>query len=148
MCFHEKAVRSRWCLSPVLKCSVGTLRALCTIACDALAKPAGACCFLEGTLEFASASGTCQKKKHKKYYLIQLEIGIGFEYTLNRCVLVIYNEKIIRVFGTFHPHIKTKGDNIMNKKILFITQSSNDCSRLHVLTYFISAFNLASGQSR
>ena len=33
MCFHEKAVRSRWCLSPVLKCSAGTLRALCTIAC-------------------------------------------------------------------------------------------------------------------
>ena len=29
MCFHEKAVRSRWCLSPVLKCSVGTLGALC-----------------------------------------------------------------------------------------------------------------------
>ena len=29
MCFHEKAVQSRWCLSPVLKCSVGTLGALC-----------------------------------------------------------------------------------------------------------------------
>ena len=39
----EQAVWNRWCLSPVLKCSVGTLRALCTIACDALAKAAGAC---------------------------------------------------------------------------------------------------------
>ena len=29
MCLHEQAVQSRWCLSPVLKCSVGTLRALC-----------------------------------------------------------------------------------------------------------------------
>ncbi len=27
--FHEKAVQRRWCLSPVLKCSVGTLGALC-----------------------------------------------------------------------------------------------------------------------
>ncbi len=33
MCLQEQAVRSRWCLSPVLKCSAGTLRALCTIAC-------------------------------------------------------------------------------------------------------------------
>ncbi len=48
MCFHEKAVRSRWCLSPVLKCSVGTLRALCTIACKSKRERA---LFMEGTLD-------------------------------------------------------------------------------------------------
>ena len=48
MCFHEKAVRSRWCLSPVLKCSVGTLGALCTIACKFKRKRA---VFMEGTLD-------------------------------------------------------------------------------------------------
>ncbi len=44
MCFHEKAVRSRWCLSPVLKCSVGTLRALCIHCVRAQAEA----CFVHG----------------------------------------------------------------------------------------------------
>ena len=48
MCFHEKAVRSRWCLSPVLKCSVGTLRALCIHCVRAQAE---ACLFMEDTLD-------------------------------------------------------------------------------------------------
>jgi len=51
MCFHEKAVRSRWCLSPVLKCSVGTLRALC-IHCVRV--QAEACCFHGMHFGFAS----------------------------------------------------------------------------------------------
>ncbi len=59
MCFHEKAVRSRWCLSPVLKCSVGTLRALCIHCVVCKRVQAQACCFHGRHFGFASASITC-----------------------------------------------------------------------------------------
>ena len=54
MCLHEQAVRSRWCLSPVLKCSVGTLRALC-IHCVRVQAEA---CFVHGR-HFGFASASC-----------------------------------------------------------------------------------------
>ncbi len=63
MCFHEKAVRSRWCLSPVL-CSAGTKcskehRGFMHHCVQALAKPAEACCFHGRHFGFASAYKTC-----------------------------------------------------------------------------------------